>query len=90
MTTRTLSITQARNEITGLAERFAKDPTPVEVTRRGRPVMAVIPWDVYEGMVETLEIMQDTELVGRLRKSMEEMARGKVVSLAAVKREFGI
>jgi hypothetical protein len=34
--------------------------------------------------------MQDTELVGRLRKSMEEMARGKVVSLAAVKREFGI
>ncbi len=88
MAQKSLSITQARRDITGLPGRFANDPSPVEITKRGKPVMAVLPWDVYESMVETLDIMRDPELVAQIRKSLEQLAKGRTVSLESIKKEF--
>lgn len=42
------------------------------VTRRGKPVLAILPWEVYEGFLETLDIMADAELMAALRKSLEQ------------------
>ena len=52
-----ISITEARQEITALPERLAKEPGAVAVTRRGKPVLAIMPWDLYESIIETLEIL---------------------------------
>lgn len=89
MTPRTLSITQARSELTTLPAKFLKDPSPVEITKRGKAVMAVLPWDVFESMVETLDIMRDPQLVAQIRKSLDQLAKGRTVSLDSIKREFG-
>jgi len=90
MAQRALSITEIRGAITGLPGRFEKDPSPIEVTRRGKPVMAVMPWDVYEGLVETLEIMRDPGLVQQIRKGLRQMAKGQTVTLEAMRKEFGL
>lgn len=81
-----ISITEARQEITTLPERLAKDPGAVAITRRGKPVLAIMPWELYESIVETLEILSDEELMKALRKSIDEARQGNLVSWDTVKK----
>lgn len=88
--TRTMSIIEARKKLTTLPEQFEKDPKTrvVAVTRRGKPVLAIIPWELYEAIVETLEIMGDEELMAALRQSIREAEEGKGIPWEAVKAEM--
>jgi prevent-host-death family protein len=85
-----LPITEARHALTSLPERLAKDPDTVAITRRGKPVLAVMPWDLYESIVETLEIMGDDTLMAALRQGIKEIEAGKGVSWKQAKRELGL
>jgi len=81
-----ISITEARQEITALPERLAKEPGAVAVTRRGKPVLAIMPWELYESIIETLEILSDEEQMKALRKSIDEARQGKLVPWDTVKK----
>lgn len=65
--------------MTSLPERLSAEPGAVAVTRRGKPVLAILPWDLYESIQETLEVMADEELMVALRESLRELADGEVV-----------
>jgi PHD/YefM family antitoxin component YafN of YafNO toxin-antitoxin module len=80
-------MTEARDRLTRLPEEFAGDPETdaIAITRRGRPVLAVLPWDLYESIRETLEIMGDPELMSALRESIEQVASEKTVPWEDVK-----
>jgi prevent-host-death family protein len=89
--TKTLSITQVRSQLLGLADELNR-PTAtwaVAVTKRGRPVLALLPWELYESLVETLEILGDQDLMKALRRSLKEARAGKTVPLEKVKRDLG-
>ncbi len=79
---RTIPITQARHELSRLPEEFAADNTSdaIAITRRGKPVLAVLPWDLYDSLVETLEILGDEDLMAALRQSIKEMEREELIS----------
>lgn len=83
-----LTITKARQALLDLPERLAKSPDKtVSITRHGRPVLAVLPWELYESIMETLEVLGDPETTGALRASLEDIRKGRVVSHeAALKR----
>ena len=85
-----ISITQARQEITALPERLAKDPGAVAVTRRGKPVLAIMPWEHYESIMETLEILSDEEQMKALRISIIEAQQGDLVSWDTVKKRLDL
>ena len=85
-----IPITAARQEITALPERLAKEPGAVAVTRRGKPVLAIMPWELYESIIETLEILSDEEQVKALRKSIKEAKQGKLVSWDTVKERLDL
>ncbi len=85
-----IPITEARHELTSLPERFAKEPGAVAVTRRGKPVLAIMPWELYESLVETLEIMGDKDLMASLRKSIKEAEAGKMIPWDQVKKDLGL
>ncbi len=74
---RDIPITEARHELTSLPERLGEEPGAVAVTRRGKPVLAILPWDLYESIIETLEIMGDKDQMAALRKGIEEIDRPK-------------
>ena len=86
--TESMPIIEARNKLTSLPERFAGEPGPgaVAVTRRGEPVLAILPWDLYESIVETLEVLSDEELTAALRQGIREIAAGKGIPWERVKR----
>ena len=85
-----IPITEARHELTSLPERLAKEPGAVSITRRGKPVLAIMPWEFYESLIETLEIMADPELMRVLRQGIREMREGKGIPWEKVKRELGL
>ena len=84
-----LPMTQARAALTSLAERLTEEPDTVVVTRRGKPVLAILPWEVYEGFLETLDIMADAELMAALRKSLEQDDRGEMIPWEQIEAERG-
>src|SRR5712692_10481485 len=90
MVMREISIAKARDELTSLPERLTKKPGTLAVTRRGKPVLAVMPWELYESIIETLEIMGDQELMATLRLAIQEVAEGKTIPWEEVKRELNL
>ena len=86
-----LTISEARKALLDLPEKLARTPErAVTITRRGQPVLAILPWEFYESIIETLDILGDPEMVKALRGSLEDLKRGRVVSNAEVKKRLGV
>lgn len=85
-----MPITEAREMLTRLPERLAEGRQALALTRRGKPVMALMSWDLYQSIVETLEIMGDSDLMAALRQSIKEVGEGKVIAWETVKEELDL
>ena len=66
-----------------LPERLAEGNRPLALTRSGAPVLAVLTWDLFESLLETLEIMNDPVLMAALRR---DMSRTREPTLAPVEQ----
>jgi PHD/YefM family antitoxin component YafN of YafNO toxin-antitoxin module len=77
--TKTLTTVDARRKLTKLPEELGTEPTTVAVTRRGKPVLAIMTWDDYQAILETLEILSDDEAVQQLRQSIKEVKEEKAI-----------
>ena len=77
--TEEITIVDARRDLTKLPERLGTHPATVAVTRRGKPVLAIMAWEDYEAILETLEILSDEEAVEKLRRSIQEVRESKTI-----------
>lgn len=84
-----IPITEARNKFMKLPDQAAKDQV-IAVTRRNREVMAVMSWEMYEGLLETLEVLSDRELMNNLRKGVEDVKAGRTHSLSEAYERLGL
>ena len=83
-----LPITEARARLTQIANDLAASQDTVTVTSRGRPVMTLIGYEMYESIMESLEIMGDPALMAQLRQSLLEARSRDVIGLDQVEREL--
>lgn len=76
----TLSIEEARTQLSRVAHELEEsaEPQAVQVTRYGKPVLALLPWEFYDALIETLEIMGDPELWKELQESIQDVHQGRV------------
>ena len=58
------------------------------VMKRGRPVAVMMSPDDYEGLLETIEILSDKQLVRRIKKAKRKIAEGKTISLENLRRKI--
>ena len=89
MPEKTYSISEIREEITRLPEQFEQEPGAVMVTRHGKPLMAILPWELYESIMETLEILGDEEQMAAFRQGVKDIKEGRVKPLDDVLKELG-
>ena len=75
-----MPITEARRRFMKLPDEAAKDQI-LAVTRRNKEVMAVMSWELYEGLLETLEVLSDPELMNHLKTGIEDVKAGRTHSL---------
>ena len=89
---KTLSMVEARKQLTSLPEEFERqeDLDAVAVTRRGKPVLAVMPWELYETITETLEVMADKEMTSVLRESIAQYGRGEAIPWERAKEDLDL
>lgn len=83
------SISEIREQITRLPEHFEEEPEAITVTRHGKPIMAILPWELYESIMETLEIMGDEELMAAIREGIKDIEEGRTKPLDEVLKELG-
>lgn len=84
-----ITITQARNRLMKLPDETA-DNEIIAVTRRNKEVMALMSWELYEGLLETIEILADSEFMGQIKKGLEEIESGKTYSVEEARNRLGL
>jgi len=85
-----MSMTEARKALANLTDEMSASSPALAITRRGKPVLAVMNWDLYESIVETLEVMTDDDMAAVLRASLREVAKGRTVPSAKVAKDLGL
>jgi prevent-host-death family protein len=81
----TLESTKAKDTFGDTINRAAYAKERIILTRRGKPVAALVPLED----VQLLEEMENAEDAEDVRLAREEAARGEVVSWESVKEELG-
>lgn len=87
---RIVPFTEARARLTELLDEVQTRHEHVVITRKGRPAAVVVSPEEWEALEETIEILQDDELLAALRESEEDVEAGRLFSLDEVRRELGL
>jgi prevent-host-death family protein len=77
--------TEARANLTELLDALENKHEHVLITRNGRPSAVMLSAEEYESLEETLDILQDKELLEALRKSEGDIKAGRLVSLEGLR-----
>jgi prevent-host-death family protein len=88
---KTMTLTEARNQLLKVAEEMERRPDQVvEIVKRGKKVMTLLSAEVYEAIVETLEVIGDEETLAKLRRALREIEAGKGMSWSDARKELGL
>jgi len=88
---KSITLTEARNNLLAIAEQIRRAPeTVLEVVKRGRPVMVLMSAELYDSLVETLDILGDESTARKLRRALRGIAAGKTLAWDEAKRRLGI
>jgi len=88
---KTMTLTEARNQLLKVAEEMERRPDQVvEIVKRGKKVMTLLSAEVYEAMVETLEVIGDEAAFAKLRRALREIEAGKGMSWSDAREDLGL
>ena len=87
---KTVPFTEARTRLSELLDEVEERHEHVVITRNGRPAAVLVPAEEQDILEETLEILQDEELLNALRVSEEDVENGRLTPLREVRRELGL
>ena len=90
MASETISLTELRPRLSELIERANSRFDRFVITRRGKAEAVLLASDEFEGLLETLEVLADEELVKRLVEAEDELASGGGVALEDLRAELAI
>ena len=85
---KTVPVREFRQQLADLLTEVAERREHVTVTRRGRPAAVLIPVAEYEALEETADILSDDATLEAIRRGLDDLARGDVVSLDDVRQEL--
>ena len=78
---------EARSNLTELLDDLERRHEHVLITRNGRPSAVLLSADEFEALEETLEILQDSDLMEALQCSDKDVKAGRLTSLTDLRRE---
>ena len=86
----TISIRELRPNLSKVLKRMHKQFDRYVITKRGKPEAILMSVEDYEGLLETLEIESDKELMKRLKKAEKDIKMGKGKTLEEIHKELGV
>ena len=84
-----LSISEARKRITSLEEELSFNDT-ISITNHGKEVFALLRWDTYESIADTLEIISDEALHDDLKIGIKQFEDGSLIDFDDFKKSLNV
>lgn len=86
----TTSVSISKSTLPALSKRLSKKGKnkALAITKNGKPVLAVMNWELYESLVETLEILADKKMMEAIRLGVEEDKDGKGIPWEEAKKSL--
>lgn len=81
----TLSLAEARANLSKLIESAVTTHQRFEVTRNGNRAAVLLSADDYDALLETVEILSSPEEVDAIRRGLKELEAGEISSAAKVR-----
>ena len=73
-----ISITQAKQHLLDLARRNEETGDSFILIKNGRPVSALLPFEEYESLLETLDILEtEPDILKKLKAAEKDIAAGR-------------
>jgi prevent-host-death family protein len=93
-----MTLTDARTNLLDVATSFEKPSArPVQVTKRGKHVMTLVPAEKYEAMEEkyeameeTLAILVDDKAMAGIRRGLADLKAGRTIPWETARRKLGV
>ena len=80
-TKNTLSTTEARQRFAEVVDAVGTQGARYTLTVNGKPKAVIINAEELESLQETIDILSDQKLVGRINKAIGELARNEMITL---------
>ena len=81
-----LTSTEARNSFAELIREAEKEV--VQITQHNKPTVAVMSWELYESLMETLEILSEPETLRSIQRGEQDYREGRVADWESVKKRL--
>jgi antitoxin YefM len=75
---KTLSLSEAKNQLSGLVEQVRSLEEQVVITRNGRPAAVLVSAEEFERWKETIEVRGDAALMKEIRAGLRALKARKV------------
>ena len=84
-----LSISETRKRITSLEDDLSFNDT-ISVTNHGKEVFALLRWDTYESIAETLDIISDEALYDDLKVGIKQFENDSLIDFEDFKKRLNV
>lgn len=85
----TIPISEARKKIFEIAEDVQKPGRYYTLTEKGRAKAVLMSAEEFDSITETLEILSDPELLGKIKTAEKEYKNGEYQTWEELKQEIG-
>jgi antitoxin YefM len=82
-----LTIAQAQQQLPNLSNELTDEP--IIITQDGIPVIAALSYEHLTSLLETLDILTDSEFVQKLRQSIAQAEQGQTIAWETAKLQLG-
>lgn len=82
-----LPVTTVKRDLMKLLKKVQEEENPLVITKDGKAAGVLMSNDEYEGLMETLEILSDKQLLKQLKKADEDFRKGRSYSHEQVFKE---
>lgn len=85
-----ISIKDLRPGLPKVMELVERQMERFVITKHGKPVGVILSPQDYEGLLETIDILEDKKLVKRLERAEADVKAGRTTSLEEIHRSLGL
>ncbi|MFO7748753.1 MAG: type II toxin-antitoxin system Phd/YefM family antitoxin [Desulfobacteraceae bacterium] len=81
-----IPITQAKTKLLDMVRSLSKSNT-IAITKNGVPEAVLLSMEIYEGLIETIDVLSDSDALAALNASADDVKAGRIVNESEV---FGV
>ena len=88
--TKTMTVDEAKRNFHEVTAKIkSRKNIAFKIVEKKSPIMAILSWEEYQGLLETLEILSDKELMKAVRQSIRDEKAGKGIPWSEAKKQLG-